>query len=69
MLWTDFGKQFLKVPIHIEITQEEYKQLRHFLICGLLDPCIEHKQWYLREIAKTLGIDIEDLGHDEEIAP
>ncbi|OLD63761.1 MAG: hypothetical protein AUF65_01250 [Chloroflexi bacterium 13_1_20CM_50_12] len=70
---TEFGKNFMRaqvgVPIHIEITQEKYRHLRHLLICGLLDPCIEHKQWYLEQITKVLGIDVEDLGHEEGIAP
>ena len=68
---TELGKTFLNVPvpIHIEITQEKYKKLRELIECGLQNGAAHHKQWYLWEIAKTLGIDVEDLGHKEGIAP
>jgi hypothetical protein len=57
------------IPIHIEITQEQYKRLRELIEEGLKFDGVLHKRWCLREIAQVLGIDVEDLGHDEGIAP
>lgn len=73
---TEEGKKLFKdipkeIPIHIEITQEKYGKLRELIEDGLQFDGSHHKQWFLQEIAKVLGIDVdlEELGGEEGIAP
>ena len=72
---TEEGKRFFcitqEVPIHIEITQENYGKLRELIEDGLQFDAPHHKQWCLQEIAKVLGIDVDldELGVEEGIAP
>jgi len=73
---TEEGKKLFKdipkeIPIHIEITQENYGKLRKLVEGGLQNDTAHHKQWYLEQIAKVLGIDVDldELGVEEGIAP
>ena len=50
-------------------TEKELNNLENLFIEALTTDGSHHKQWYLRKIAKLLGIEIDDFIYKKGIAP
>jgi hypothetical protein len=50
-------------------TKKELKDLEDLFVEALTTDGAHHKQWYLEEISKLLGIEIDDSIYEKGIAP
>ena len=53
----------------VKVDYKTLGKVQELIEDALLTSGEHHKQWYLEEIAKELGIDISELDHEEGIAP
>jgi hypothetical protein len=52
-----------------EFEREREIVLKELVRDGITEDAAHHKQWYLEQIAKNLGIDISDLEYERGIPP
>lgn len=49
--------------------RDPYSEIEQLIIAGLCTDGAHHKQWYLEQIAKLLGIDLSAIDYDRGMAP